>query len=40
MATTAPRFYGVVAVSNGLVGSGDDVRAAIDDAVAQSDDDD
>ena len=38
-ATTAPRLYGVVAVSNGLVGSGDDVRAAIDDAVAQSGDD-
>ena len=37
-ATTAPRLYGVVAVSNGLVGSGEDVRAAIDDAVAQASD--
>jgi uncharacterized membrane protein (UPF0182 family) len=34
-ATTAPRLYGVVAVSNGLVGSGDDVRSAIGDALAQ-----
>ena len=37
--TTAPRLYGVVAVSNGLVGSGDDVPAAIADAVAQAGDD-
>jgi hypothetical protein len=37
--TTAPRLYGVLAVSNGLVGSGDDVPAAIADAVAQAGDD-
>ena len=35
-ATTVPRLYGVVAVSNGLVGSGSDVESAIADAIAQS----
>jgi hypothetical protein len=35
-ATTAPRLYGVAAVSNGLVGFGPDVMAALDDAVAQA----
>jgi uncharacterized protein len=35
-ATTAPRLYGVAAVSNGLVGFGPDVTAAIEDAVAQA----
>ena len=34
-ATTAPRLYGVVAVSNGLVGFGSDITAAIDDALSQ-----
>ncbi|HET9667024.1 MAG TPA: hypothetical protein VFP09_09725, partial [Desertimonas sp.] len=34
-ATTAPRLYGVVAVSHGLVGFGPDTAAAIDDAVSQ-----
>ena len=34
-ATTAPRLYGVVAVSRGLVGFGPDVTAAIDDALSQ-----
>jgi uncharacterized membrane protein (UPF0182 family) len=36
-ATTAPRLFGVVAVSNGLVGFGSDADAAIDDALAQRD---
>ena len=34
-ATTAPRLYGVVAVSHGLVGFGPDTEAAIDDALSQ-----
>ncbi len=34
-ATTAPRLYGVVAVSNGLVGFGSDITAAIEDALSQ-----
>ncbi len=33
--TTVPRLYGVVAVSDGLVGLGDDAPAALDAAVAQ-----
>jgi uncharacterized membrane protein (UPF0182 family) len=34
-ATTAPRLYGVVAVSRGLVGFGPDTAAAIEDALSQ-----
>jgi uncharacterized membrane protein (UPF0182 family) len=34
-ATTAPRLYGVVAVSHGLVGFGSDATAAIEDALSQ-----
>jgi uncharacterized membrane protein (UPF0182 family) len=34
-ATTAPRLYGVVAVSHGLVGFGDDTVAAIEDSLDQ-----
>ena len=33
--TTVPRLYGVVAVSDGLVGFGPDAPAALDAAVAQ-----
>jgi uncharacterized protein len=37
-ATTAPRLFGVVAVSHGLVGFGPDATAALEDALAQADD--
>jgi uncharacterized membrane protein (UPF0182 family) len=33
---TVPRLYGVLAVSDGLVGLGDDAAAALEAAVAQS----
>ena len=34
--TTTPRLYGVVAVSNGIVGFGPDAASALADAVSPS----